>query len=272
MIKIYVRAERLHPFSNFKVICWKLENFKRMKGWIYCLFAAMLFLVACKSESKKETSGISSEEGSGVEIIKRPYRNSEQIEYEISVVKGTAIKHGMQKRYYLHGSLYSAIPYIAGKKQGVAYTYYQASLDSEPQIWKEQPYEEDELHGICKRYHRNGTLQAEYEYKNGVRAVGLKEYTKSGKEIEEPKLLLTKHRVATGYLIEARLSDDYDNVDYLMGELTEGKYLRKNMKALQTRNNIGEVVLSQSSGTVTITAVYSTRYQNRGVVSKSITL
>ncbi|WP_319502246.1 hypothetical protein [uncultured Draconibacterium sp.] len=243
-----------------------------MKLWIHCLSAALLFLLACNSDPKKEVSENKGEESTGLEIIKRPYRNSDQIEYEISVVKGTAIKHGIQKRYYLHGSLYSAIPYIAGKKQGVAYTYYQAALDREPQVWKEQPYEEDELNGTCKRYHRDGTLQAEYEYKNGLRAVGLKEYTESGKEIEEPKLLLTKHRVATGYLIEARLSEDYDNVDYFIGELTEGKYLPQKMKGLQTRNDVGEIIVSQTSGSVTITAEYSTRYQNRGVVSNSINL
>ncbi|WP_303921150.1 toxin-antitoxin system YwqK family antitoxin [Draconibacterium sediminis] len=243
-----------------------------MKGWFYCLSAALLFLVACNSEPKREAPENTSEESNGLEIVKRPYRNSEKIEYEISVVKGTTIKHGIQKRYYLHGSLYSTIPYVAGKQQGVACTYYQAALDSEPQIWKEQPYEEDELHGICKRYHRDGTLQAEYEYKNGLRAVGLKEYTESGKEIEEPKLILTKHRVATGVLIQARLSDTYDNVDFYIGELTEGKYLPQNMKALQTRNDVGETVVSQTSGTITITAEYSTRYRNRGVVSNSINL
>ena len=30
--KVYVRAERLHPFSNFRVNFCKLENFKRMKS------------------------------------------------------------------------------------------------------------------------------------------------------------------------------------------------------------------------------------------------
>ena len=29
--KVYVRAERFHPFSNFKVSFKKLENFIRMK-------------------------------------------------------------------------------------------------------------------------------------------------------------------------------------------------------------------------------------------------
>ncbi|WP_319267581.1 hypothetical protein [uncultured Draconibacterium sp.] len=243
-----------------------------MKRCIYCLSVALLLLSACSSEPKKEAPENTSEESSGLEIRKQPFRNSEQIEYEISVVKGTSIKHGMQKRYYLHGSLYSAIPYIAGEKQGTAYTYYQAALDSEPQVWKEQPYEDDELNGICKRYHRDGTLQAEYEYKKGLRAVGLKEYTEAGKEIEQPQLKVAKQRVASGYFIEASLSDDYDNVDYFIGELVEGKYLPKNIKGLQTRKGVGEIVVSQTSGTVTITAEYSTRYRNRGVVSKSIEL
>ena len=179
-----------------------------MKRIIYCFSALLLILVACTSSPQKSEEEPSTEIDDGIQVVRKPYRNSEQIEYEIPVVRGTEIKHGIQKRFYLHGSLYSTIPYVAGEKQGVAYTYYQASLEEEPQVWKEQPYENNLLHGVCKRYHRDGTLQAEYEYKNGLRAVGLKEYTESGKEIEEPKLSLTKHRVATGYLIEGRLNDN----------------------------------------------------------------
>lgn len=237
-----------------------------------CFFAVILILCSCNTKTAENASQPSTEDNDGIQIVKKPYKNSEMIEYEIPVVAGTQIKHGIQKRYYLHGSLYSEIPYVAGEKQGTAFTYYQAALDSEPQVWKEQSYEKNELNGTCKRYHRDGTLQAEYDYKNGLRAVGLREYSESGKEIEQPKLFLTKHRVATGYLIEARLSDDVDNLDFFIGELTEGKYLPKKMKALQTRNDVGEIVVSQTSGTVTITAEYSTRYRNRGVVSKSVEL
>ncbi|QIA08573.1 toxin-antitoxin system YwqK family antitoxin [Draconibacterium halophilum] len=243
-----------------------------MKRMVYCLFVVLLFMAACNFKTSKNTANSEEEQDNGLEVRQQPFRNSDQVEYEISVVKGTTIKHGIQKRYYLHGSLYSAIPYIAGEKQGIAYTYYQAALGNEPQIWKEQPYENNELNGTCKRYHRDGALQAEYDYKNGLRAVGLKELTESGKDIEQPKLLLSKHRVPAGYLIQARLSDDYNNVDYFIGDLVEEKYLPKKMKTLQTRNEVGEIVVSQTSGTVTITAEYSTRYRNKGVVSKSINL
>jgi hypothetical protein len=51
--KVYVRAERLHPFSNFKVIYWKLENFKRMK-----LIIAVLLCLAC-------TNGLYAQSGFG---------------------------------------------------------------------------------------------------------------------------------------------------------------------------------------------------------------
>ncbi|HYQ57734.1 MAG TPA: hypothetical protein VEP89_10345 [Draconibacterium sp.] len=233
----------------------------------------VLFAGSCTpNKQKNEQDTATQVEDDGIQVIKRFFRNSDRIEYEIPVVKGTTIKHGVQKRYYLYGSLYSIIPYVAGKKQGVAYTYYQAALDKEPQVWKEQPYEDDQLNGTCKRYHRDGTLQAEYEYKEGLRAVGLKEFSESGKAIIQPDLLLSKHKIPAGYLIVARLSDDDKNADYYIGELVEGKYMPKNMKGLQNRNGVSETVVKETSGTVTITAEYSTRYRNRGVVSAQIDL
>ncbi|MDX8339249.1 hypothetical protein SLH46_08665 [Draconibacterium sp. IB214405] len=243
-----------------------------MKRIIYCFSALLLILMACNSTPQKSEEQPASGEDDGIQVVRKPYRNSEQIEYEIPVVKGTQIKHGIQKRYYLHGSLYSTIPYVAGEKQGVAYTYYKASLEEEPQVWKEQPYENNVLHGVCKRYHQDGALQAEYEYKNGLRAVGLKEYRENGKEIKQPELIVTKYRVAQGYYIAAQLSDNNKNVDYFIGELVEGKYLPAKPKALQVRSGIGEIVLEQTSGKVTITAEYSTRYRNKGVVTASVNL
>lgn len=243
-----------------------------MKRIIYCFPALLLIILGCNSSPKSSEEQTPGEIDDGIQVVRKPYRNSEQIEYEIPVVKGTEIKHGIQKRYYLYGSLYSTIPYVAGEKQGVAYTYYQASLEEEPQVWKEQPYENNLLHGVCKRYHRDGTLQAEYEYKRGLRAVGLKEYRETGKEIEQPTLILTKNRVEQGYYISARLSDNNKNVDYFIGELVEGMYLTENLKSLQVRSGIGEIVLEQSTGKVTITAEYTTRYRNKGVVTASIDL
>ncbi|WP_347841463.1 hypothetical protein [uncultured Draconibacterium sp.] len=236
-----------------------------MKTIINYFFLLVLFFVGCNFNQEKKVDTNENSKNDGITVIKKPYKNSTKIEYEIPVVSGTTIKHGIQKRFYLHGSVYSTIPYVAGKKQGITYTYYKAALGDKPQVWKEQPYENDELNGTCKRYHRNGTLQAEYEYKNGLRAVGLNEFWESGNAIKQPELVLTRNRVATGYYISARLSDESDKVDFFIGDLVEGRYMPENLKALQVRNGIGEIVVEQTSGTLTITAVYSTRYRNTGV-------
>ena len=199
------------------------------------------------------------------------YKNSTTaVEYEIPVVKGTNIKHGTQKRYYRHGSLYSEIPYVAGKRDGLAITYYPVTVDAKSIVWKEQAYKDDNLEGICKRYHRNGELQAEYEYKNGLPAVGLQEYYQSGNPVKLPELVLNKTRTLEIFYITARLSDSSKNVDYFIGDLVEGKYLPANLKGLQVVNGVGEILVSLTTKQVTITAVKFTKYKNRYIVSKSI--
>ncbi len=52
--KVYVRAERFHPFSNFEGIYYQPENFKRMKNSIIFLILAFLIIEipACKSQKK----------------------------------------------------------------------------------------------------------------------------------------------------------------------------------------------------------------------------
>jgi len=139
-------------------------------------------------------------------------------------------------------------------------------------VWKEQNYNNNKLDGVCKRYHQNGNLQAEYEYKNGNPAIELKEFSQSGKAIKQPSLILNSMRTATGYYVTARLSNNKENVDYFIGNLIEGKYLPDGLKGLQVKNGLGEIVVDTSKKKVTITAAYTSRYRNRCLVSKTISL
>jgi hypothetical protein len=228
-----------------------------------------LLLFSCNQPQKETTKAHSVSDG--ISIIRKPYENAPNVtEYEIPVVKGTDIKHGVQKRYYRHGSLYSEIPYIAGKRNGIAYTYYPVTGNAKPVVWKEQSYLDNNLEGVCRRYHRDGTLQAEYEYKNGVPATGLKEFYQSGNPVKHPDLILNKTRTANHYYVTARLSDGTKSVDYFIGDLVEGKYLPENLKALQVVNGEGEILIPLSTDKITITAVTFTDYQNRYIVSKSV--
>jgi len=243
-----------------------------MKQILFCLAVLSFIIASCSSGPKKMNPKSDKAENDSIQIIEQAYKNSTKTEYEIPVLKGSTMKHGIQKRFYLAGSLYSTIPYDHGSKQGIAYTYYQSSPDKEPQVWKEQPYVNNQLSGICRRYHRDGTLQAEYEYKDGMQAVGLKEFSESGKPISQPTLILTKNRINNGYYIAAHLSDNSENVDYFMGDLKDGKYLTNNLKTLQVKKGLGEIVIYENSGSITITAAYSTSYHNRGLVSKTVQL
>jgi hypothetical protein len=244
-----------------------------MKSIPVIVFLFLLFTACNNQKSQPEETISFKPESEGISIVTRLYKNSTTaVEYEIPVVKGTDIKHGIQKRYYQHGSLYSEIPYIAGKREGTAYTYYPVTKNEKPIVWKEQPYINDNLEGICKRYHRNGKLQAEYEYKNGLPALGLKEFHPSGNPVKFPDLILNKTLTNENFFITARLTDGSKNVKYYIGDLVEGKYLPENLKGLQVVNGTGEILVPLDSKKVTITAVIFTEYENQFIVSKSISL
>lgn len=57
-----------------------------------------------------------------------------------------------------------------------------------------------------------------------------------------------------------------------MGNLVDGKYMPKGLTGLRARNGLGEIGVRKTTGNVTITAVYSTHYRNRGWVSATIHL
>jgi antitoxin component YwqK of YwqJK toxin-antitoxin module len=235
----------------------------------------LVLFSACLNNQTKNSNDKEKSDNDSIQIIRNPYKNNpKQIEYEIPILKGTKLRHGIQKRYYAHGSLYSEIPYTRNVKTGTAFTYYQAYNGAKPVVWKEQRYVNGKLEGLCKRYHKDGKLQAEYYYKQGHPMVGLKEYGKTGKLITQPNLILTKRRENGMILVKARMSNNKKKVKYYTGKLIEGKYLPKNLKEVQVKNGVGEILESAFSGrkSITVTAVMSTGYYNKYVTSKTISL
>lgn len=243
-----------------------------MKINLVIIFLVFVTFFSCNSTPNNGSAEKEKSTNDSTQVVTKYYKHSDIIEYKIPVLKGTGIKHGSQERLYRNGSLYSSIPYTNGKKEGTAFTYYQAAEGAKPKVWKEQLYKSNMLNGMCKRYHKDGTLQAEYEYKNGLQSVGLKEYYKSGKLIKQPTLIISKQQGSNGYSVTAKLSDKTAKVNYFIGALEEGKYLPKGLKPLPVKNGISQSRVSSNKNSVTITAVYSTRYNNKGIVSKTIRL
>ena len=181
---------------------------------ILILFSSCINKSAKNADTKNETANDS------IQIVKNPFKNNpDKIEYEIPILKGTKLRQGVQKRFYPHGSLYSEIPFTRNVRNGIAYTYYKAYNGEKPAVWKEQTYVNDKLDGLCKRYHENGKLQAEYNYKSGLPEAGLKEYNQSGKEIKHPTLILSKNN-SDGYIqIKVRMSNNTKKVKYYTSAL-----------------------------------------------------
>lgn len=245
-----------------------------MKSILIFTLIVVLFS-SCSNTSTKNTDKQDSTVNDSIQIVKNPFKNDHsKIEYEIPILKGTKLRHGVQKRFYSNGDIYSKIPYIRNVKNGVAYTYYKSYGKSNPAVWKEQPYVNGKLDGLCKRYHEDGTLQAEYFYKSGLQAVGLKEFSKSGKEIKLPTLILSKKNVGGFIQIKAKMSNNTKKVKYYTGTLVEGKYVSKNKKEVSTKSGVGEISISAASGqkSVTVIATMSTKYYNKYITSKTISL
>ncbi len=250
----------------------------RLFGFKLLLISALLYIIipSCINKSgNQERAGKGEMVNDTTEIIKIPFsNNSTKIEYEVTVLKGSKTGHGLWRRFYPHGSVYSDAMYVNGKKHGVKFTYYQEYKGEKPKVWKEQPYKNGKLDGICRRYHRNGRLQAEYEYKNGLPAVGLKEWSESGKEVKYPDLIVSKKEVYHQIHINVQMSDKSKKVVYYSGNLIDGKYVPGNLVPLLTKNSVGEITVPHASDlrSMTVIAVLNTRYKNKNYISKTIQL
>lgn len=242
---------------------------------IFILFILVVLFSSCNNPWAKKEEKQNSAANDSIQIVKNPFKTDpSKIEYEIPILKGTKLRHGVQKRFYPNGDLYSQIPFTRNVRNGVAFTYYKSLGKGSPTVWKEHPYTKGKLNGLCKRYHEDGTLQAEYTYTNGLRAVGLKEYNKSGKEIKLPSLILTKQNVAGYIQIKARMSNNTKKVKMYTGMLAEGKYVTKNKKEIKVKNGVAELLipLTTNKKSVTVIATMTTKYYNQHVISKTITL
>jgi hypothetical protein len=241
------------------------------------IFILAIFVVLFSSCNNPSGKKVENQEGANdsIQIVKKPFKTDpSKIEYHIPILKGTQLRQGVQKRFYADGGLYSKIPFTRNVRNGIAYTYYKTYGKGKPAVWKEQVYVDGKLNGVCKRYHEDGKLQAEYSYKAGFPAVGLKEFSKSGKEVKHPSLILTKKNV-DGYIqIKARMSNNSKKVKMYTGVLIEGKYVSNNKKELDLKNGVGEILIpaTTTKKSITVIATMSTKYHNQLRIAKTIAL
>ncbi len=111
-------------------------------------------------------------------------------------------------------------------------------------------------------------MTAEFTYKNGYPAVGLKEYTNLGKERTQPTIQILKQNIGNGtYELKLSLSGKnvkrIKKVKFYMGNLIEDKYFKTNLESAK--------VTSEKTGTLTVTSNQVEADKTVNVVANAIT-
>jgi antitoxin component YwqK of YwqJK toxin-antitoxin module len=83
--------------------------------------------------------------------------------------------HGILKKYYKSGRIWSEIPYVYGKPSGISKEYYETG-----ELKKEKQFKNGQTNYISRSYHKNGNIKAEVPYSNGDINGHIKWYYETG--------------------------------------------------------------------------------------------
>jgi len=159
-------------------------------------------------------------------LTKNFYRNGALLS---EVYYANGLRNGVAVNYYKEGGVHARIPYRNDVKEGEAVWYYPSGKP-----YRITPYHQNLIDGIQRFFYESGQLQAEVPWKKGQPGTGLKEYTESGRLIREPSVVVRPERLNDAVILYISLSDESRNVTFYQGELTEGRYLNRNLRQLKT--------------------------------------
>jgi antitoxin component YwqK of YwqJK toxin-antitoxin module len=159
-------------------------------------------------------------------LTKNFYRNGALLS---EVYYANGLRNGVAVNYYKEGGVHARIPYRNDVKEGEAVWYYPSGKP-----YRITPYHQNLIDGIQRFFYESGQIQAEVPWKKGQPGTGLKEYTESGRLIREPSVVVRPERLNDAVILYISLSDESRNVTFYQGELTEGRYLNRNLRQLKT--------------------------------------
>jgi hypothetical protein len=260
-----------------------------MKTIIISAIIALSLLAGCNPFRKKE-------DPSGPHIV-REYFDNGRIKSEISAV-GTLrqgitknydrsgnlagevmyvnnMKHGWATNYYTSGKIHSKIMYQEGKKHGDEIWYYESG-----KVYRISPYANNKINGMQKGFYEDGSPKFEVLYKDGAPAAGLKEYSKSGKLITQPFIIVKEINhlaMDNQYILRLSLSNQSSKVQFYRDELEEGKFLSKTQMPLVTEKGVAEYVVFVAPGALAVEklnfiANYKTSMGNPCILQKRYNL
>lgn len=183
-------------------------------------------------------------------------------------------KVGISHTYYETGEKQYEIPYVDGKKDGVVKWFYKSG-----KLYRATTYKAGNKHGMQKKYWESGKIKSKMLFENNMMCKGLKEFTNTGKQKAEPKILVKQVnllRQSDMYHLEIGMDKKYRKVQFYIGELLNGKCLplKVNSVLSELETIKGKAVFKFSiprghsiNRDIPIVAVVKTKYQNEYVLS-----
>lgn len=247
-----------------------------MRGVLILVASMCLIMVSCDQIKTMETNKSPNEK------VDKKKRNGEVISKHAngkvrSVVNyKDGVKHGIAKDFYETGVQRLEINYQDGKKHGQYKMFYEDGT-----LYKEANYLEDRLHGVEKVFRENGTIMSEAPFKNGFSGLGLKEYTTKNKERTRYGEIVVKEIDKTAFtnemILEFSLSEKVRELNFMVGELEDGKFLHNGLEYLPMKNNIGSYTVMVPKGQYimgkfNVVASYKTNQGNICVLQRTYNL
>ncbi len=239
----------------------------RMKRILVIPIMLCLVISSCRNSGTGKNKKNSDED---IRIVREFFSNG-KVKAVISVKDNK--RNGITKNYSIDGRLLSAVNFVNGKKEGKSTNYYSSGKVHSTIMYKNgvregdavwyyengnpytiNPFFNNKLNGIQKKYYENGNLQAEIPFKDDQPGVGLKEYTGEGKLITDYPAIIIKevNQIATAdrFILNIYLSRRLSDVHFYLDDLDSGKYLKKYMYEIPSKNGVATRVYDVPQGYV----------------------
>jgi MORN repeat variant len=243
------------------------------KKLILLFFLIGVILISCRFD---QNNGITEE-----------YYPDGTIKSQTSLKNG--VRNGITKNFDESGRLLSTANYFNDKRDGWVMNYnplngklvikalYKNDIQEGPVIqyykegflFRESNYVNGRVDGLIKTYWPDGKPKAENIFKMGKPAIGLKEFDKSGKLIDQPSIIV-KRLLSDRIKLEICISDGSADVDFYLEKLEDDKYFNPHTHKLEVENGctILENPVNYGTNQISILAKVKTEYGNTLILQK----
>jgi hypothetical protein len=203
----------------------------------------------------------------------RQYYSQRFLSYEVTLKNG--VRQGLMKTFYPSGKIRQTFWYENGMKEDTAVWFYE-----EGKIFRKTPFKRDSMNGMQIQYYKSGAIRAKMSFVNGLRTPFLEEFTNDGKKITDYPAVVIKTRdnyLKNGtYSISLELDRKNIKVNFYTGELTDGLFVPKSLKKINSSEFAGflQLVKAQSQGqnSAGIISEISTQLGNKLIVYNKVAL